>query len=25
DKYPRKVEELTNLYGLPESVYRFLI
>ena len=25
DKYPRKVEELTNLYGLPENVYRFLI
>ncbi|HFD1594977.1 TPA: ImmA/IrrE family metallo-endopeptidase [Enterococcus faecium] len=25
DQYPRKVEELTNLYGLPESVYRFLI
>ncbi|EGO9939513.1 ImmA/IrrE family metallo-endopeptidase [Enterococcus faecium] len=25
DQYPRKVEELTNLYGLPESMYRFLI
>ncbi|EPA8120584.1 ImmA/IrrE family metallo-endopeptidase [Enterococcus faecium] len=24
DQYPRKVEELTNLYGLPENVYRFL-
>ncbi|WP_195943433.1 ImmA/IrrE family metallo-endopeptidase [Enterococcus faecium] len=25
DQYPRKIEDLTNLYGLPESVYRFLI
>ncbi|MDB7101889.1 ImmA/IrrE family metallo-endopeptidase [Enterococcus mundtii] len=25
DQYPRKIEELTNLYGLPESAYRFLI
>ncbi|MGM9902496.1 ImmA/IrrE family metallo-endopeptidase [Enterococcus hirae] len=25
EQYPRKIEELTNLYGLPESSYRFLI
>lgn len=25
DRYPRKIEELTNFYGLPESAYRFLI
>ncbi|HBH5428725.1 TPA: toxin, partial [Enterococcus faecium] len=25
DQYPKKIEELKNLYGLPESAYRFLI
>lgn len=25
ETYPREVEELTRLYGLPESCYRFLI
>ncbi|HGF7598898.1 TPA: ImmA/IrrE family metallo-endopeptidase [Enterococcus hirae] len=25
DLYPRKIEELTNLYGVPENAYRFLI
>ncbi|HGH3398001.1 TPA: toxin, partial [Enterococcus faecium] len=25
DQYPRKIEDLTNLYGLPKNSYRFLI
>lgn len=25
DQYPKRIEELKNLYGLPESAYRFLI
>jgi len=25
ETYPREVEELTRLYGLPERCYRFLI
>ncbi|HAQ7016414.1 TPA: toxin, partial [Enterococcus faecium] len=25
DQYPKKIDELKNLYGLPESAYRFLI
>ena len=25
DQYPKKIDELKNHYGLPESAYRFLI